>query len=350
MSIRDKYDNLKKRYYDFVYTQPEDKKKKKWTTGSEYVQKVQESKVLRNNQTVYKAALGIDATGDYGVLSNKKIIESDAFLSGKMKELKTDLADVSDPTSSNFAGTTEEAKKKVVNDFAKRRDDIVKDRYKFLSAERKKARKSFIKKSNEIYDDGTGGTFKEDFGSSSNRRSLINDFNNISKNLDEKELTKEYERIIKKHYKGKEMADNTDFKKWGEKIKNVATNDEVKQAMNTMSKNEKTMNALISARKDIHKREEYNKRMDEKHGDDAKKYYRKGVNYEPLSWDESEINSHRGKINEAKALKGEKFKFGKGKVAMAVMGLAGLAGVTGLMFSGGRQQNSNLYNANQAMY
>ena len=51
-----------------------------------------------------------------------------------------------------------------------------------------------------------------------------------------------------------------------------------------------------------------------------------------------------------KAAKGEKFKFGKGKVAMAVMGLAGLAGVTGLMFSGGRQQNSNLYNANQAMY
>ena len=32
------------------------------------------------------------------------------------------------------------------------------------------------------------------------------------------------------------------------------------------------------------------------------------------------------------------------------MGLAGLAGVTSLMFSGGRQQNSNLYNANQAMY
>ena len=51
-----------------------------------------------------------------------------------------------------------------------------------------------------------------------------------------------------------------------------------------------------------------------------------------------------------KAAKGEKFKFGKGKVAMAVMGLAGLAGVTSLMFSGGRQQNSNLYNANQAMY
>lgn len=50
------------------------------------------------------------------------------------------------------------------------------------------------------------------------------------------------------------------------------------------------------------------------------------------------------------AAKGEKFNFGKGKVAMAVMGLAGLAGVTSLMFSGGRQQNSNLYNANQAMY
>ena len=62
------------------------------------------------------------------------------------------------------------------------------------------------------------------------------------------------------------------------------------------------------------------------------------------------MNSHRGKINEARKVKGEKFKFGKGKVAMAVMGLAGLAGVTGLMFSGGRQQNSNLYNANQAMY
>lgn len=54
--------------------------------------------------------------------------------------------------------------------------------------------------------------------------------------------------------------------------------------------------------------------------------------------------------NTMAAAKGEKFKFGKGKVAMAVMGLAGLAGVTGLMFSGGRQQNSNLYNANQAMY
>ena len=51
-----------------------------------------------------------------------------------------------------------------------------------------------------------------------------------------------------------------------------------------------------------------------------------------------------------KTVKGEKCKFGKGQVAMAVMGLAGLAGVTGLMFSGGRQQNSNLYNANQAMY
>ena len=349
MSIRDKYDNLKKRYYDLIYTQPEDKKKKKWNTGSEYVQKVQDLKAIRNNQTMYQAALGIDATGDYGVLSNKKIIKSDAFLSGKMKELKTDLEDVSDPTSSNFAGTTEEAKK-VVNDFAKRRDDIIKERYSFLSGKRKEARNSFIEKSNEIYNDNTGGTFKEDFGSSSNRRSLINDFNNISKNLDEKELTKEYERIIKKHYKGKEMADNTNFKEWGEKIKNVATNDEVKKAMNTMSENEKTMNALMSARKDIHKREEYNKRMDEKYGDDAKKYYRKGVNYEPLSWNEAEVNSHRGKINEARKAKGEKFKFGKGKVAMAVMGLAGLAGVTGLMFSGGRQQNSNLYNANQAMY
>ena len=298
---------------------------------------------------MYQAALGIDATGDYGVLSNKKIIESDVRLSNDMESLKTDLEDVSDPTSSNFAGTTEEAKK-VVKDFAKRRDAIIKDRYKFLSKERKEARKSFINESNEIYDDNTGGTFKEDFGSSSNRRSLINDFNNISKNLDEKELTKEYERIIKKHYKGKEMADNTNFKEWGEKIKNVATNDEVKKAMNTMSENEKTMNALILARKDIHKREEYNKRMDEKYGDDAKKYYRKGVNYEPLSWNEAEVNSHRGKINEARKVKGEKFNFGKGKVAMAVMGLAGLAGVTGLMFSGGRQQNSNLYNANQAMY
>ena len=349
MSIRDKYDNLKKRYYDLIYTQPEDKKKKKWNTGSEYVQKVQDLKAIRNNQTMYQAALGIDATGDYGVLSNKKIIESDVRLSNDMETLKTDLADVSDPASFNFAGTTEEAKK-VVNDFAKRRDDIIKERYSFLSEKRKEARNSFIKKSNEIYDDNTGGTFKEDFGSSSNRRSLINDFNNISKNLDEKELTKEYERIIKKHYKGKEMADNTDFKKWGEKIKNVATNDEVKKAMNTMSENEKTMNALISARKDIHKREEYNKRMDEKYGDDAKKYYRKGVNYEPLSWNEAEVNSHRGKISEARKVKGEKFNFGKGKVAMAVMGLAGLAGVTGLMFSGGRQQNSNLYNANQAMY
>lgn len=349
MSIRDKYDNLKKRYYDLIYTQPEDKKKKKWNTGSEYVQKVQDLKAIRNNQTMYQAALGIDATGDYGVLSNKKIIESDVRLSNDMESLKTDLEDVSDPTSSNFAGTTEEAKK-VVNDFAKRRDDIVKDRYKFLSKKRKEARKSFINESNRIYNDNTGGTFKEDFGSSSNRRSLINDFNNISKNLDEKELTKEYERIIKKHYKGKEMADNTNFKEWGEKIKNVATNDEVKKAMNTMSENEKTMNALILARKDIHKREEYNKRMDEKYGDDAKKYYRKGVNYEPLSWNEAEVNSHRGKINEARKVKGEKFNFGKGKVAMAVMGLAGLAGVTGLMFSGGRQQNSNLYNANQAMY
>ena len=349
MSIRDKYDNLKKRYYDLIYTQPEDKKKKKWNTGSEYVQKVQDLKAIRNNQTMYQAALGIDATGDYGVLSNKKIIESDVRLSNDMESLKTDLEDVSDPTSSNFAGTTEEAKK-VVNDFAKRRDDIVKDRYKFLSKKRKEARKSFINESNRIYNDNTGGTFKEDFGSSSNRRSLINDFNNISKNLNEKELTKEYERIIKKHYKGKEMADNTNFKEWGEKIKNVATNDEVKKAMNTMSENEKTMNALILARKDIHKREEYNKRMDEKYGDDAKKYYRKGVNYEPLSWNEAEVNSHRGKINEARKVKGEKFNFGKGKVAMAVMGLAGLAGVTGLMFSGGRQQNSNLYNANQAMY
>ena len=349
MSIRDKYDNLKKRYYDLIYTQPEDKKKKKWNTGSEYVQKVQDLKTIRNNQTIYQAALGIDATGDYGVLSNKKIIESDAFLSGEMETLKTELQDVSDPTSSKFAGTTEEAKK-VVNDFAKRRDAIIKDRYDFLSKERKKAGRSFIEKSNEIYDDNTGGTFKEDFGSPGNRRSLINDFNNISKNLSEKELNKEYERIIRKHYKGKEMADNTNFKEWGEKIKNVATNDEVKKAMNTMSENEKTMNALISVRKDIHKREEYNKRMDEKYGDDAKKYYRKGVNYEPLSWNEAEVNSHRGKINEARKVKGEKFNFGKGKVAMAVMGLAGLAGVTGLMFSGGRQQNSNLYNANQAMY
>lgn len=54
--------------------------------------------------------------------------------------------------------------------------------------------------------------------------------------------------------------------------------------------------------------------------------------------------------NAAKQIEKNGFKFGKGKVAMAVMGLAGLAGVTGLMFSGGRQQNSNLYNANQAMY
>ena len=128
MSIRDKYDNLKKRYYDLIYTQPEDKKKKKWNTGSEYVQKVQDLKAIRNNQTMYQAALGIDATGDYGVLSNKKIIESDVRLSNDMKSLKTDLEDVSDPTSSNFAGTTEEAKT-VVNDFAKRRDDIVKKRY-----------------------------------------------------------------------------------------------------------------------------------------------------------------------------------------------------------------------------
>ena len=349
MSIRDKYDNLKKRYYDLIYTQPEDKKKKKWNTGSEYVQKVQDLKAIRNNQTIYQAALGIDATGDYGVLSNKKIIESDKRLSNDIKMLKTDLEDVSDPTSSNFAGTTEEAKK-VVKDFAKRRDAIIKDRYDFLSKERKKAGRSFIEKSNKIYNDGTGGIFKQDFGSVSNRRSLINDFNNISKNLSEKELNKEYERIIRKHYKGKEMADNTDFKKWGEKIKNVATNDEVKQAMSTMSKNEKIINALASARKDIYKRDAYNKKMDEKYGDDAKKYYRKGVNYEPLSWNEAEVNSHRGKINEARKVKGEKFNFGKGKVAMAVMGLAGLAGVTGLMFSGGRQQNSNLYNANQAMY
>lgn len=349
MSIRDKYDNLKKRYYDLIYTQPEDKKKKKWHTGSEYVQKVQELRAFRNNQTMYQAALGIDATGDYGVLSNKEIIESDAFLSGEMKRLKTDLADVSDPTSSNFAGTTEEAKK-VVNDFAKRRDTIIKDRYDFLSKERKKAGKSFIEKSNKIYNDGTGGTFKQDFGSVSNRRSLINDFNNISKNLTKKELNKEYERIIREHFKGKEIADNTNFKEWGEKIKNVATNDEVKQAMSTMSKNEKIMNALALAKEDIYRRNAYNEKMNKKYGNDAEKHYRKGVNYEPLSWNEAEVNSHRGKINEAKALKGEKFKFGKGKVAMAVMGLAGLAGVTSLMFSGGRQQNSNLYNANQAMY
>ena len=84
MSIRDKYDNLKKRYYDLIYTQPEDKKKKKWNTGSEYVQNVQDLKAIRNNQTVYQAALGIDATGDYGVLSNKKIIESDVRLSNDM--------------------------------------------------------------------------------------------------------------------------------------------------------------------------------------------------------------------------------------------------------------------------
>lgn len=57
-----------------------------------------------------------------------------------------------------------------------------------------------------------------------------------------------------------------------------------------------------------------------------------------------------GGRNAAKQIEKNGFKFGKGKVAMAVMGLAGLAGVTGLMFSGGRQQNSNLYNANQAMY
>ena len=134
MSIRDKYDNLKKRYYDLIYTQPEDKKKKKWNTGSEYVQKILDLKAIRHNQTMYQAALGIDATGDYGVLSNKKIIESDVRLSNDMKSLKTDLADVSDPTSSNFAGTTEEAKK-VVKDFAKRRDAIIKNRYDFLSKE-----------------------------------------------------------------------------------------------------------------------------------------------------------------------------------------------------------------------
>ena len=57
-----------------------------------------------------------------------------------------------------------------------------------------------------------------------------------------------------------------------------------------------------------------------------------------------------GGRNAAKQIEENGFKFGKGKVAMAVMGLAGLAGVTSLMFSGGRQQNSNLYNANQAMY
>ena len=76
MSIRDKYDNLKKRYYDLIYTQPEDKKKKKWNTGSEYVQKVQDLKAIRNNQTMYQAALGIDATGDYGVLSNRSVIDA----------------------------------------------------------------------------------------------------------------------------------------------------------------------------------------------------------------------------------------------------------------------------------
>ena len=57
-----------------------------------------------------------------------------------------------------------------------------------------------------------------------------------------------------------------------------------------------------------------------------------------------------GGRNTVKQIEENGFKFGKGKVAMAVMGLAGLAGVTSLMFSGGRQQNSNLYNANQAMY
>lgn len=349
MSIRDKYDNLKKRYYDLVYTQPEDKKKKKWSTGSEYVQKVQELKAFRNNQNIYQAALGIDATGDYGVLSNKEIIELDNDLSDKVKELKADLKGFTDPTSSYFTGTTEKAKE-VINGFAKRRDEIIKDRYEDLSRERKQAGKSFIEKSNEIYNDGTGGTFKQDFGSVSNRRSLINDFNNISKNLTKKELNKEYERIIREHFKGKEIADNTNFKEWGEKIKNVATNDEVKKAMNTMSKNEKIMNALALAKEDIYRRNAYNEKMDKKYGNDAEKHYRRGVNYEPLSWNEAEVNSHRGKINEAKALKGEKFNFGKGKIAMAVMGLAGLAGVTGLMFSGGRQQNSNLYNTNQAMY
>lgn len=349
MSISDKYDNLKKRYYDFIYTQSENKKKKKWNTGSEYVQKVQDLKVFRNNQTVYKAALGIDTTGVYGVLSNKEIIGLDENLSSAVEELKADLKDFSNPRSRYFTDDVEKVKK-IVNGFAKRRDDIVKDSYNDHLLETRKARNNFIEKSNKIYNDKTGGTFKQDFGSISNRRSLINDFNNISKDLDEKELEKEYERIIKKHFKGKEIADNTNFEEWGEKIKTVATNDEVKQAMNTMSKSEKIINELKSARKDIRKRDRYNKKMDKKYGDDAEKHYRKGTNYEPLSWNEAEVNSHRGKINEARMLKGGKFNFGKGKVAMAVMGLAGLAGVTSLMFSGGRQQNSNLYNANQAMY
>ena len=70
---------------------------------------------------------------------------------------------------------------------------------------------------------------------------------------------KEYERIIRKHYKGKEMADNTNFKEWGEKIKNVATNDDVKKAMSTMSKTNKIKRKkeVLNYGKQNHKKRSY---------------------------------------------------------------------------------------------
>lgn len=349
--ISEKYDNLRKKYYDWIYTQPENKKIKKWKTGSEYVDKVKSARAFRDNMTVYKAALGVDAAGDYGVLSNKEAIEAlgSEDISSRVKTFfDSSIKDAANPGTKYFADTPEKVKS-TIKSLATARDSIIKDAYQESKNNLKEARRLFLNTTNQLYynKDNPSITFDKDFGGVKNRKELLNEFRNISKDIKGKELDEEYEKIIRRHFKGGEIAENTSFHDWGEKISNIANNDEVKASLDEIDKQKKNVSAFQPARSKILKREEYNKRPDI-----TENQYRRGINYKALNWSDEELNNHRKKVNQvAKEIReGKGASFGKGKVAMAVMGLAGLAGVTSLMFSGGRQQNSNLYNANQAMY